>query len=96
MQSADSPKNGKGSEIYGTIRNAAPAAAVVASAHAREVALLGSDSLDSVSSAPQGPRSTIATVPQEVATEIFRGEAGMDDVVLDSVIIPAIESVRHV
>lgn len=94
--SVDSPKNGKGSEIYGTIRNVAPAAAVVASAHTREVALLGSDSLESVSSGKEEPRSTIATVPQQVATEIFRGEAEMDDVVLNSVIIPAIESVRHV
>lgn len=91
---ADSPKNGKGSEIYGTIRNAAPAAAVAASAHARDRTLHGLDSPGPSSPVTAEPRSTPVTAPQHVASDVLQGEVGMDDMILDSVIIPAIESVR--
>lgn len=91
----DSPKNGKGNEIYGTIRNAAPAIAVAASAHARDRALHGSDS-----GGPPSPinaeRNTKVTAPQQVRGSSFpQGEVGMDDLILDGVIIPAIESVSE-
>lgn len=91
----ESPKNGKGSEIYGTIRNAAPPAAVAASAHARDRALHHSEPIDSSSPVTTEQRNSLSVVPQQVAGDMLQGEAGMDDMILDGVIIPAIESVSH-
>lgn len=91
----DSPKNGKGNEIYGTIRHAAPATAVAASAHARDRALHGSDSAGPASPI-HAERNIPSTTMQANRGDTFSpGEVGMDDVILDTVIIPAIESVSQ-
>ncbi|KAJ9110768.1 hypothetical protein QFC20_002809 [Naganishia adeliensis] len=88
----DSPKNRKGNEIYGTIRHAAPATAVAASAHARDRALHGSDSAGPASPI-HAERNIPSTTMQANRGDTFSpGEVGMDDVILDTVIIPAIES----
>lgn len=90
---SDSPKNGKGNEIYGTIRNAAPATAVAASAHARDRALHGQDSPGPASPIRANHGTPTAASPPIAGVDFAPGEVGMDDVILDTVIIPAIESV---
>ncbi|GHJ86649.1 hypothetical protein NliqN6_3051 [Naganishia liquefaciens] len=83
----ESPKNNRGSEIYNTIRNAAPPAALVASVHAQDRPLHHSESL--------GPPSLTASpsaIPRQITGDLPQGDMGMDDMILNSVIIPAIES----
>lgn len=94
---SDSPRNGKGNEIYGTIRNVAPATAVAASAsaHARDRALHGQDSPGPASPLQANRRSPNAAPAPNIGETFAPGEVGMDDVILDTVIIPAIESVSR-
>jgi hypothetical protein len=92
--SFESPKSGKGSEIYGTIRNAATPAVVAATALAKDRAL--HTSAGGASSSPlHDQKSSITPVlqPATSSNSIPPGDVGMDDLILDSVIIPAIESV---
>lgn len=89
----DSPKSGKGNEIYGTIRHAAPATTVAASAHARDRALHESDSPGPALPIHAERNIPSTTVQANRGDALAPGQVGMDDVILDTVIIPAIESV---
>lgn len=92
----ESPKSGKGSEIYGTIRNAATPAVVAATALAKDRAMHASGPGASASpSNDQKSSITPVVQPRTSSNAIPPGDVGMDDLILDSVIIPAIESVSQ-
>ncbi|KAJ9097253.1 hypothetical protein QFC21_004922 [Naganishia friedmannii] len=91
----ESPNSGKGSEIYGTISNAATPAVVAATALAKDRALHTSASGAAPLPINDQKSSITPVVQQSTKSNIVPpapGDVGMDDLILDSVIIPAIES----